>query len=99
MNDNKQINSKITDNIENTNYKPPKMINYDFDSKSNFTNKKEMEENPLNLNKKDENKEINLNIKEIKDNPNEIPSIKKNIRKSSNSNDEEPPYENYDYDS
>ena len=100
INNNNNRNSKITKNTETSNYKPPKMINYDFDSKSNFTNKKlEMEENPLNLNKKDENKEINLNIKELKDNPNEKPSIKKDIRKSSSSNDQPPPYENYDYDS
>ena len=71
-----------------------------MDSKSTFTNKKiEMEENPLNLSKKDENKEINLNVKEIKDNPNEIPSINKEIRKSSSSKDKPPAYENYDYDS
>ena len=69
-----------------------------MDSKSNFTNNKlEMQENPLNLSKKDENKEINLNVKELKDNPNEIPPIKKEIKKTS-SNNKPPVYENYDYD-
>ena len=91
-------NSKITQNTETSNYKPPKMVNYDMDSKSNFTNNKlEMQENPLNLSKKDENKEINLNVKELKDNPNEIPPIKKEIKKTS-SNNKPPVYENYDYD-
>ena len=82
MNDNKQINSKITDNIENTSYKPPKMINYDIDSKSNLTYKRiEMLENPLNLTEKDENKEISLNIKEFNLNTNNnAPPIQKETK-------------------